>query len=268
MNYLTSSKLFTDYVHINEKLNTRVVSFLLHMYPECIPNFMTQMNLEEIILFQAKVVRLEDGREIHNKCFKNIYPREWIYHFDDKCGGHEFLRRYWMIVNHMRDKYFAKIEDFDFVNLYQACTELMEFCQEQMVLKKNPENDSNAIFPLHLASHEKDELLLKTVEQTIKEISSSFKDGGLFLSYLFGFIAKEEFLYQCEHRIDFYRYQVREGNREYSFFDPKKAMRKMDYLPLVLTYLVMVKEGLTEDILRYPPDKEDKTLIYLQKLSQ
>ena len=202
--YVKSSKSYKQYVDSSLRILDKVLSHLIALYPSIRNYYVDDMNPEEQILFDAKIVRLEKEVEIRNKCIDNIYPNEWVYRFNKNIIGREFLKRYRNIVTCMREKLNKKIEGYDFEKLYKNSFTVLEYSIRYNEMKRTNQKLS-----------EQQTQFLEDIQNCILESTRLDSDARYAMLYLFGYIDYKE--YPC---LITYIYQEQKEENNISLIHP------------------------------------------------
>lgn len=200
---------------LNKHTKLRTLSYLLKQYPELYSFFTDSFNIEELILFHARVIRLESETEVYQKCKKGIYPMEWIYNFAPLSTNREFLLRYTLCWRRVSESTYAKIDELGVLELFEDAYYLVQYCANQLDEKQ-----------FH-------DPLIQEIHSQIQIIKRKDPIHGLFLFHLFGFIRRKEFLNQLPKNKTYYL--ERHGKL---IMDFRNLVRYFDYLPICLAYMV------------------------------
>ena len=253
--YLKTVSCYADNVKIHEGFKVRVISGLIRVYPFLRDYFIEDMNMEEVIIFDAKVVRLEREKEIYQKCYTGEYPKDWIYNFGAYPTGREFLKRYRNIVSMMRDKLMAKLIQLDFMKVFDETIALMEFCQYQfdqyrhlqeqlehsipsqsLNLKNVPSQnrvDLSTVIVQSCSMGDNDPRIAYVL-QNLDLLGTVDPEAKLVLMYLFGMITRREFTNNSLHPSDYHK--IQDNAR---VFIHRMVIRRFDYL--LSTFVLMLR---------------------------
>lgn len=236
--YVKSSKSYKQYVDSSLRILDKVLSHLIALYPSIRNYYVDDMNPEEQILFDAKIVRLEKEVEIRNKCIDNIYPNEWVYRFNKNIIGREFLKRYRNIVTCMREKLNKKIEGYDFEKLYKNSFTVLEYSIRYNEMKRTNQKLS-----------EQQTQFLEDIQNCILESTRLDSDARYAMLYLFGYIDRKTYTNNAEHIYDVYEYKKNSRN-----FCMKKLVRKYKEYPCLITYIYQEQKEENNISLIHPDD--------------
>lgn len=223
--YIKTTKGYKEYVKMNSRIQDKIISRLIELNPKIRSYYINDMNPEEQIIFDAKIVRMEDEITIRNKCIDNIYPNEWVYRFNKDVIGREFLKRYRNIVSCMREKVYLKIQNFDFLDLFRNSLILLDFCVKENEIQRE-------LNSLDIENLNK----LNEVRECINFACKKSNDARYAMLFLYGFIDRETLIKKASHIYDIFDYS--EKTRTFSI---KKMIRKYREYPSLITYVYLDK---------------------------